>query len=602
MPKKVIPIKYTDRDFDSIKTSLIDHAQRYYPNTFRDFSEASFGSLMIDTVSYVGDILSFYLDYQANESFLDTAIEYNNILRMGSQLGYKSNQNPSSFGELTLYILVPANDTGTAPDMSYAPLLRRKSLFETGNGTSFMLDEDVDFAAPNNEIRVASVEQSTGIPTTYAIKSLGKAVSGRIIEEFIDVGPYQKFLRLPITQYDVSEIIEVFDNEGNEYFEVEYLSQDVVYKDVTNRNGDKYSAPAILKPFTVPRRFVVERERLDTYLQFGASSDVEVDNENVVRPNVVDPSSVVLQRQGAPYIKDSSLDPYKLIESDEFGVSPSNTTLRVQMRVNTNRDVNAAVGTVTKVIDARIDFTDEGSLSPSDLVRIRQSLEVTNEKAMTGDVNLPTGDELKRRILDFYSTQNRAVTAQDYQAMAYAMPSKFGAVKRVKIIRDPDSLKRNLNMYVMSENLNGTFTTASDTIKENLKTWLLKNKMVNDTVDILDAKIINFAVDYEAVGRLEVPKYDILTQANTALRRHFSRQADIGEPFFITDVYTVLKSVEAIVDVTNVNVTLKSGGDYSDVRFSIQENTSPDARYINIPLNCVYEVKFPNSDITGVIK
>lgn len=602
MPKKVIPIKYTDRDFDTIKQSLVDHAQRYYPNTFRDFSEASFGSLMIDTVSYVGDILSFYLDYQTNESFLDTAIEFNNIVRLGNQLGYKPNLNPSSYGSLTLYVLVPANDTGTAPDMTYAPLLRRNSLFETGNGTSFMLDEDVDFNAPNNEIRVASVNDATGIPTSYAVKSQGQAVSGRIVEEFIEVDAYQKFLRLPIAQYDVAEILEVFDNEGNEYFEVDYLSQDVVYKDVTNRNGDRLSAPAILKPFVVPRRFVIERDRLNTYIQFGASSDIEVDNENVVRPNVVDPSSVVLQRQGAPYIKDSSLDPYKLIESDEFGVSPSNTTLRIRMRVNTNRDVNAAIGTVTKVIDANMEFSDEGSLLAGDLVQVRASLEVTNESAMTGDVNLPTGDELKRRILDFYSTQNRAVTAQDYQAMAYAMPGKFGAIKRVKIIRDPDSLKRNLNMYVMSENLNGTLTPASNTIKENLKTWLLKNKMINDTVDILDAKIINLAVNYEAVGRLEVPKYDILSEANTALRRHFFRQADIGEPFFITDIYTVLKSVESIVDVTNVSITLKSGGNYSDVRFSVQEGTSPDGRYINIPLNCVYEVKFPNSDITGVIK
>jgi hypothetical protein len=65
MPKKITPIRYTDRDFESIKESLVQHAKRYYPDTFQDFSENSFGSLMIDTVSYVGDILSFYLDYQA---------------------------------------------------------------------------------------------------------------------------------------------------------------------------------------------------------------------------------------------------------------------------------------------------------------------------------------------------------------------------------------------------------------------------------------------------------------------------------------------------------------------------------------------------------
>ena len=105
MPKKIVPIKYTSRDFDSIKDSLIDYVKRYYPETFRDFSEASFGSLMLDTVSYVGDVLSFYLDYQANECFLDTAVEYDNVVRIGRQLGYKFRGNPSSYGVATFFIL-----------------------------------------------------------------------------------------------------------------------------------------------------------------------------------------------------------------------------------------------------------------------------------------------------------------------------------------------------------------------------------------------------------------------------------------------------------------------------------------------------------------
>ena len=81
--KNTKPIRYTSREFESIKSDLLDHIKRYYPDTFRDFSDASFGSLMVDSVSYIGDILSFYLDYQANESFLQTAIEYNNILKLG---------------------------------------------------------------------------------------------------------------------------------------------------------------------------------------------------------------------------------------------------------------------------------------------------------------------------------------------------------------------------------------------------------------------------------------------------------------------------------------------------------------------------------------
>ena len=80
MAKKLTQIDYTSRDFDSIRSDLENYAKRYYPDTYKDFNKASFGSLMLDTVAYVGDILSYYLDYQTNESFLDSAIEYNNIV------------------------------------------------------------------------------------------------------------------------------------------------------------------------------------------------------------------------------------------------------------------------------------------------------------------------------------------------------------------------------------------------------------------------------------------------------------------------------------------------------------------------------------------
>ena len=93
---KKVPIRYTSRDFNSIKTDLVNYAKRYYPNTFKDFNEASFGSLMLDTVSYVGDVMSFYMDYQVNESFLDTANEYNNVVKLTRQMGYKYRGRPAA--------------------------------------------------------------------------------------------------------------------------------------------------------------------------------------------------------------------------------------------------------------------------------------------------------------------------------------------------------------------------------------------------------------------------------------------------------------------------------------------------------------------------
>ena len=96
--KKIVPINYTSREFESIRSDLLQIAERFYPDSFQDFSEASFGSLMIDAVAYVGDQLSFYLDYNVNESFLDTAYQFNNVVRHGRILGYKYTGRPSCYG------------------------------------------------------------------------------------------------------------------------------------------------------------------------------------------------------------------------------------------------------------------------------------------------------------------------------------------------------------------------------------------------------------------------------------------------------------------------------------------------------------------------
>ena len=193
MPKKDKKlIRYTDRDFNSIKQGLVDYARRYYPSTYKDFSEASFGSMMLDTVAYVGDVLSFYLDYQTNESFLDTAIEYDNVLRLGEQVGYKQPLRANSFGLVSLYVLAPISSDSSLPDSTYLPVLARGTKFSSNMGQVFSLIEDIDFANPDNEI-VTATEDDSGTATAYAIKAYGRVISGELNEELIDVGDFTRF-------------------------------------------------------------------------------------------------------------------------------------------------------------------------------------------------------------------------------------------------------------------------------------------------------------------------------------------------------------------------------------------------------------------------
>lgn len=608
--KRTVSISYTSREFDSIKTDLLNYVKRYYPNSYRDFNEASFGSLMIDTVAYIGDILSFYIDYQANETFLETAAEYENILKIGRQLGFKFRSSPPSVGTAAFYIMIPALPSGLGPDLTYLPILKRTSSFSSRVGSNFILNEDVHFGKENNEIRVARVNESTGKPTYYAVKAYGQVISGRLEREFVEIDNFVKFRRVKLQADDISEIISITDSEGNEFYEVDHLSQNVIYKGITNRSktignqpfsyntGDQ--AAEILKPFVVPRRFISDLDGRTTTITFGASSDFHLPKDMISEPQ-----STILETHGRNYIQDKSFDPTKLIESDKFGVGPSNTVLTVDYRVNDEDEINCRVGSLTNPVSYSLEFEDITSLDDIKLTFVNNSLEVDNEEAIVGNISYPDAYEIKHRIKGTYAAQNRAVTQQDYESLIYQMPQKFGSLKRCRILRDNDSLKRNLNLYLIAEGVDGELTPANSILKKNVKTWIQKNKMINDTIDIFDAKILNLEVNFVAVGELGKPKFETLEDAKERLIEYFNRLPDIGEPFFITDVYRELREVNGIIDVTDVQINQKVGTDgardYSTIRFDIEMAKSSDGRYIDIPKNVIYEIKFPSFDIKGVI-
>ena len=225
---------------------MIEYAKRYYPDSFQDFNEAGVGALLLDTVAYVGDILSFYADFQANESFLSTALEYDNIIKLGKQMGYKFRGNPTSTGVAAFFVVVPVSPTGIGPDTRYMPILRRGSEFRTTENVGFILDEDVNFSDSNNQIIVAQVDDTSGAPTSYAVKAYGNVVSGELVRDIVNVPGYQKFLRIELSSDRVTEVISVVDQEGHTYYEVDNLSQNVIYKPVTNRNSDTDKVKALM--------------------------------------------------------------------------------------------------------------------------------------------------------------------------------------------------------------------------------------------------------------------------------------------------------------------------------------------------------------------
>ncbi len=599
MPKKKItPIKYTSRDFESIKNDLIDHAKRYYPNRVNDFSKASFTSFVIDSVAYAGDILSYYLDYQTNESFLDTSIEFSNIRKHAASLGYNFSGIANSYGTVSLFVLIPANSDGTAPDSSYYPTLKRASEFRASNGANFILTEDVDFSDPKNEVVAARFDDSTGATTFFAVRAYGQVVSGKFQRTTIDLtnDQFVRFRRVAVGGPNISEIFSVVDTEGNTYYEVDYLSQETVYLETTNRSAASDGVRSILKPYVAPRRFVVQQDDTGTFLQFGYGSE-EDDTTGLVEP-----SKVAIEMYGKRYITDRSFDPTQLLRTNKLGVSPSGTKLTVVYKINDITSTNVAVNSVNSVRTSTLAFTNRDLLSKSLISQVESSLEVNNSDPIVGDTSGISNEELKVRAKDYYASQNRAVTKQDYEALCYNMPKKFGTIKRVSVVNDPSATNRRMALYVVSEDNNAKLTTANDTIKNNLKIWLGRYKMLNDVIDILDAKILNFGIDFEISVTRDSNPNDVVNRVIAKLSSDWNDTFYVGEPIYVSSIYNIINKVDGVSDVKKVKVFNKSGGNYSASSVNFDDLISRDGTFYKAPKNVIFELKFVNADIRGVAK
>lgn len=593
--KKQLPINYTHREFESIRGDLLDIAERFYPDTFQDFSEASFGAMVLDSVAYVADQLNFYLDYNVNEAFLNTSFQFDNIVRHGRALGYKFEGRPSSYGSVALFLLVPASSDGLGPDSAYIPILKRGATFTSQAGLNYILTTNVDFSDPRNMVVAARVDPNSGAPTHYAIKAYGNIVSGNFGQETVTVGGYERFYRTQLSADNVAEIISVFDAEGNEYFEVEYLAQDMIYKEITNPNFNQDNVPSLMKPYLVSRKFVTEFARGSVSLQFGSG---KMNDSDVV----ANPQNYAVEVFGKKYVSDTTFDPSRISENESFGIVPSNTTLTITYRTTNPTNSNASANSVSMTTFKKFDFKNRQDLVSATVQQVEASLEVNNEEPIVGEVSYPSAGEIKARIYDTFPTQNRAVTQKDYENIAYRMPAKFGAVKRCSVQKDPDSQKRNLNFYVLSEDTSGKLIKANSSLKNNLKIWLNNFRMINDTIDILDPYVLNFGINFIIRAEDNADKYKALNNCIEILKQHYKKTFFIGEPLYISDIYKVLKDAEGVLDVVRASVFARSGGQYNNGRIDIEKNLSQDGSYLIIPKNAVLEMKFPEVDIIGKVR
>ena len=258
-------IVYVNRDFESIRSQLINYSQTYFPNTYTDFSETSPGMMFIEQASYVSDVLSFYLDNQIQETYLQYAQQTENIFQLAYMFGYKPKVTGLATVTMTIYQQVPAKTEGGAavPDYSYALLLPENTSVSSNNGTNFIIQDQCDFSVSNSldptEVTIASV--SSNEPNYYLLKKTRTAVSGQISSETYTMGAYQQFPTLNLSAENIADVVEVYDSEGNNWYEVDYLAQDLIYDGIKNTNTNdpnnfvnSNDAPYVLQTVSTNRR------------------------------------------------------------------------------------------------------------------------------------------------------------------------------------------------------------------------------------------------------------------------------------------------------------------------------------------------------------
>jgi len=605
-------INYLNRDFTSFRNTLIEYSKTYYPNTYNDFTPASPGMMFMEMAAYVGDVLSFYLDNQVQETFLQYSRQVTNIFDLAYMLGYKPKATNVSVVDVDFYQQVPAIGSGVnnVPDYNYSLTLPSNTQVSTG-GTTFIIEDPINFARSSSldPTEVSIYEISGGEPLFYLLKKTRQAYSATIKTTEFTFGNYQAFPTVLIDDSNIVGILDITDSESNVWYEVDYVGQEMVMDSIknTNQNNPNYSAgdnaPYLLQLKKVQRRFATRLLDATTLqIQFGAGNPSDTDE--VITPN---PNNVGI---GLPFGKDSltvAYSPTNFLYTDTYGIAPVNTTLTVRYLTGGGVNSNVAANNINRLITTATFLNN--NLTTAVANNILASLTVNNPTAASGGKSVDTANEIRQNTLVNYQAQLRNITLDDYLVRALSMPSKYGGVAKAYI--EPTKAQNvnvgekitTLDLYVLGYNNLSQLTTTSDTVKSNLINYLSQYRAVNDSVRIKDAFIINIGVNFEIITLPNFNNNDVLIKCVTALQNFFNIQnQQINQPIGLRDLYILLDRIQGVQTVKNISIVNKTGLSlgYSNYAYDIAGATNNNTIYPSLdPM--IFEVKYPNTDIQGKV-
>jgi hypothetical protein len=602
-------IKYLNRDFNSFRNSLINFSKTYFPNTFNDFSPSSPGMVFMEMASYVGDVMSFYLDNQIQENYVQLAKQSNNLFELAYMFGYKPKVTGVATTDIDFFQTVPAISGN--PDYTYTLSIAENAQITSvsNNNVKFLVKDPIDFSVSSSQdpTEVTVYRQTGNEPTQYLLKKTRKAISSTINTTTFTVGNPTQFLTLDINDSNIVGILDITDSDGNKWYEVDTLGQDVVFDSIKNTNVNDPNTyndsdtPFLLKVKQAPRRFVARViSATQTQIQFGAGT--ATDNDEDITPN---PDNVGLGLQFEQDKLTTAYSPTNFLFTNTYGIAPSNTTLTVRYLTGGGVEANVPANDLTTL--SSTSTLNNSGLNTTLANETVASLAVTNPRAAKGGQDGDSLEELRQNIISTQGSQLRSVTTDDYLVRALSLPSRYGVISKAFIEKTklqnttPGETPSTLDLYILSYDINKNLSSPSTTLKQNLSNYLSQYRVIGDTINIKDAFVINIGVDFEITVRPNFNSNEVLRNCINSLISYFNIDDwQINQPIILKDIELLLDRIEGVQTVKKVEITNKAGVSlgYSQYSYDVEQATKNRVIYPSLdPM--IFEVKTPSTDIKG---
>jgi hypothetical protein len=599
-------ISYSTRDFAGLREELVNLTKDFYPDLVKNTNDASIFSVLLDLNAAVADNLHFHIDRVWQETMLDFAQQRQSLFHIAKTYGLRIPGNRPSVALCDFSINVPVS--GDKEKSEYLGILRSGAQV-SGGGQIFETIEDMDFSNPfnskgePNRLKIPNFDGNNKL-ISYTIVKREAVINGvtRIYRRVISSLDQKPFLKLYLPEQNVLGVVSIMHKDGtnfggnptntefstspNKWYEVKSLIEDKVFLPDPTKVSDRDN----FKPgnyITVNNKFITEFTPEGYFsMTFGSGNVNPLDNlDNYMTSN--------LKVSLGTYLNNQSL-----------GALPkSNTTLFVKYRIGGGKNTNLGVNVINSVDN--IEFNVNGPV-PSVNTQVVQSLRVTNITPAIGGANQPTIEEIRNLIGYNFAAQNRAVTLNDYKSIIENMPSTYGAPAKVTVVEVDNKVIVKLLSYDQQGKLTGLVST---TLKNNISEYLTRYRMLNDYVEIESGEVIDFGIEIDVIcDRNENESEVVKTVIQNTIEYFSIDKRKMGDPLFVGDLSTRIGGLSGIVNVVDIRIFNKAGGEYSTNEVS-QEYIDDDRKMIRqsdmtvfMKSNQIFQIRFPNKDIRVRVK